>query len=471
MKILKYINKNKIGGLILIIVIIIAFGFGGFGGGFLSNNQKNIAKINNTNVTTQDFISYINRSGIARETIKENLENNIVEELLSNLISATLLNLEIDNFNIMMSEKSLSKRIKLNKNFIDENGEFQRMKYEKFLLENNTSAPLFEKRLKERELQKKLFDLIGTGTSSPNFLISKIYEIENKKLELEFINLEKFYKKKEDFNDKEIIDFINENNETLKVEYLDYKYAIINPLNLIGINEFNQTFFDKIDEIENNILNGVSFDTITTELDLKTNSKKNFRFSKNINEIEKKIYELRKNEFDIFEKDDNYIIYKIDNLKEKKPDISDIEIKNEILQLVAQKSKFDFNKNLLDKIQNKKFTNNDFIELGGNQLNSVTLNSIKDNKKFDINSVEMLYSMPKNSFTLISDEDKKIYLAKIKNFENVMFDKNSNEFNLYADKEKSFTRKNILKSYDLLLNNKYKVNINEKALSNVKNIF
>ena len=70
MKILKYINKNKIGGLILIIVIIIAFGFGGFGGGFLSNNQKNIAKINNTNVTTQDFISYINRSGIAQRNNK-----------------------------------------------------------------------------------------------------------------------------------------------------------------------------------------------------------------------------------------------------------------------------------------------------------------------------------------------------------------------------------------------------------------
>ena len=27
----KYLNKNKIGGLILIAVIIIAFGFGGFG--------------------------------------------------------------------------------------------------------------------------------------------------------------------------------------------------------------------------------------------------------------------------------------------------------------------------------------------------------------------------------------------------------------------------------------------------------
>ena len=59
----KYLNKNKIGGLILIIVIIIAFGFGGFGGGFLSNNQNNIAKIDKTNITTKDFINYINQSG------------------------------------------------------------------------------------------------------------------------------------------------------------------------------------------------------------------------------------------------------------------------------------------------------------------------------------------------------------------------------------------------------------------------
>ena len=69
MKLKNYLNKNKIGGLILIIVIIIAFGFGGFGGGFLSNNQNNLAKINKTNVTSQDLIDFINRSGIAQETI------------------------------------------------------------------------------------------------------------------------------------------------------------------------------------------------------------------------------------------------------------------------------------------------------------------------------------------------------------------------------------------------------------------
>jgi len=40
----------------------------------------------------------------------------------------------------------LSEKIRSNNNFKDENGNFQRIKYEKFLLENNLSAPLFEKK-------------------------------------------------------------------------------------------------------------------------------------------------------------------------------------------------------------------------------------------------------------------------------------------------------------------------------------
>ena len=80
MSIGKYINKNKIGAVVLIIVIIIAFGFGGFGGGFLSNNQNNIAKINKTNITTKDFINYLNQTGISQKVIKDNLDDNIIEE-------------------------------------------------------------------------------------------------------------------------------------------------------------------------------------------------------------------------------------------------------------------------------------------------------------------------------------------------------------------------------------------------------
>ena len=464
-------TKKKFAGLLLIIVIIIAFGFGGFGGGFMSNNQNNIVKINKTNVTTQDFINYINQSGISQQAIKENLNNNIIEELLSGLVSTTLLSLEVKDFDIMLSENSLLRRIKLNNNFIDENGTFQRIKYEKFLLENNISASTFEQRLKERELQKNLFDFIGAGTISPKFLISKLFENENKKLELDFINLDDFYKKSNEFNDEDLLKFIDENNDQLKVEYIDFKYATINPKNLIGVDEFNQTFFDKIDKIENNVLNGINFDEIISEFSLKSNTVNDYKYSDNSNDVEKKIYEIRSNNFDIFENNEDFIIYQIDNIKERKPDINDDQIKDEILKLVVQKSKFDYNKKLLKQIKDKKFNNNEFLRLGKNQIQSLTLSSVRDNKKFEINSVQMLYSLPVNTFTLINDENNKVYLVKINNYEDVDLIKDTDKFKTYISKENTNNRNAILKSYDIFLNSKYKVNINQKAINNVKNLF
>ena len=471
MKLGNYLNKNKIGGLILIIVIIIAFGFGGFGGGFLSNNQNNVAKINKTNITSQDLIDFINRSGIAQETIQKNINNNIIEELLTGLVSNILLSFEIEDFDMTISQSSLSDKIKFNNNFNDDNGNFERLKYEKFLLENNISAPLFEKRLKDRELQKKLFDFIGAGTVSPKFLAKKLYEVENRKLNIEFINLDMFYKKSDEITENDLINFINENEDQLKVEYIDFKYASINPQNLIGINEYNQEFFDKIEQIENSILNGVEFDSIISELNISTTKVEDYKYSDTSNDIQKKIYEVRNNNFDIFEEGENYIIYKIESLKKKKPNLKDNQIKKEIIELVVQKNKFDYNKNILEKIKNEKFTEQNFLELGKDQIQSLKFNSIKDNNKFEINSVKMLYSLPLKSITLINDENNNIYLAKINNYDELNTEINTEDFEKLLNKENMEIRNNILKSYDLLLNQKYNVDINQIAINNVKNLF
>jgi peptidyl-prolyl cis-trans isomerase D len=471
MKIGNYLNKSRIGGLILIIVIIIAFGFGGFGGGFLSNNQNNIAKINKTNVTTQDLINYINQSGVSQQVIQENINNNIIEELLSGLVSVTLLGLEIDDFNMKISQGSLSEKIKLNKNFYNDDGKFERLKYEKFLLENNISAPLFEKRLKDRELQKKLFDLIGAGSISPKFLVNKLYETENTSLNIEFINLDKFYKKGNDITEEELIQFIDENDDQLKVEYIDFKYALLNPLNLIGVDEFNQDFFDKIDQVENNILNGIEFDAITSKLNLNAKKIEDYKYSETSDEILKKIYSVRANNFDIFENSENYVIYKIENLEMKKPDLNDDQTKKEILELVTQKNKFDYNRSLLEKIRDKSFTEEDFINLGTNEIQSLKLNSIKDNKKFEINSIQMLYSLPLKSITLINDDNDNIYLAKINSYDNADLQLSSEDYDQYSSKENTRIKNGILKTYDLFLNQKYNVDINQAAINNVKNLF
>ena len=462
--------KSKFAG-ILVFIMIIPFVFWGMGGMFSSGNTNNVAKINKTNISTQDFIDHINRTNIPQQTIRNNLDKNIIEELLSTLVSTTLLELEIKDFNITFSEQTLLKKIKNNKNFQNDEGNFERIKYEKFLLENNQSAPAFELRLKSRELQKNLFDYIGAGTTSPNFLTKKLYEEENKKIEIEFLNLKSFYKKKGDISNLEINDFLAENKEQLKVEYIDFNYAIINPMKLLGVDEFNQAFFDKIDEIEIDISNNVDLKKIVDKFDIQPINVLNFKISNKTNEIEKKIFEARNIKFDIIENDNDYILYQINNSEQRTPDLNDNELKEEIINLVVQKNKFDFNKELLEKIQNNEFDNNDFIRLGNNKIETTLINSIKDNNKFDINAVELLYSLPLNSFTLINDENDQIYLAKIRKINNLSINLNDKDFKNYITKQNTNNIQNILKSYDLLLNKKYNVVLNEKTIERVKNFF
>ena len=462
--------KTKFAGL-LVFIIIIPFVFWGMGGMFSSGNTNSVAKINNHNISTQEFIDYLNSSGVPEKTIRENLDKNIVEELLSGLISTTLIDLEIKNFELIISEITLLKKIKENKNFKDENGSFQRIKYEKFLLENNLSAPSFEQRLRDRELQKNLFDYIGAGTIQPQFLVNKLYEEENKKLEIEYLNLSGFYKKKEEITDSELKRFINDNKDQLKVEYIDFSYAIINPKNLIGVDDFNQSFFDKIDQIEIDISNEVEFETILSSLNISATNIESFRYSSDKNEIEKKIFELRNNKFDIFENKNDYILYNVKNVAETEPDLNDKQIKQEVIELVSQKNKFNYNKDLLDKITNKQFDNANFLQMGKGNIQTTKLNSIRDNKMFEINAVEVLYSLPVNSFTLINDEKNNIYLAKVKKFEEETVSANDEKFQEYVSKQKTYSKNNLLKSYDLLLNDKYNVSLNQKTIQRVKNFF
>ena len=140
---LRNFAKTKLAG-VFVGIIILPFVFWGMGGMFSSGNTNNVVKINEKNISTEEFIDYLNSSGIPEKTIRENLDQNIIEELLSGLVSTTLLDLEIKDFELSISELTLLKKIKENKNFRDENGIFQRIKYEKFLLENNLSAPGFE---------------------------------------------------------------------------------------------------------------------------------------------------------------------------------------------------------------------------------------------------------------------------------------------------------------------------------------
>ena len=108
---------------ILLVIIIIPFVFWGMGGIFSSGNTNSLAKINKKNISTQDFIEYLNKSNFDENLIRDNIDKNVLEDLLGKLISDELLNLEIEDLNLIISEKVLADRIKKNNNFIDENSD------------------------------------------------------------------------------------------------------------------------------------------------------------------------------------------------------------------------------------------------------------------------------------------------------------------------------------------------------------
>jgi peptidyl-prolyl cis-trans isomerase D len=471
METLKNFGGKKLGGIILIAVIVIAFGFGGFGGGFSTNNQNNIAKINKTNITTQDFMNYLNDSRISQQAIRENLDQNIIEELLSGLISTTLIDLEVEDFDLSITELTVLKKIKENKNFHDENNVFQRTKYEKFLLSNNMSAPMFELQLKNRELQKHLFDFIGAGTITPNFLVQKRFEEENKTLNIKYFEIANFYKKKDTFSDIEIKNFVEENKDQLKREYIDFKYTELNPKNLTGLEEFNQEFFDKIDDIENKISEGDTFESIIETLNLNIKEIKNFTPSSTKKINEDIIYSKRSATLDLIENEENFLLYSITNKYNRGPDLNDDETKKGITELVYQKSKFDLNKSILEEIQNEEFNDNKFEKMGQNIIEQISLSSINDISKFETNSVNMLYALPVNSFSLISDKENNIYLVKIISSINNSFNEADENYLEFVNNQNTNNRKSILESYDQLLNNKYQVELNQKTIDRVKNYF
>ncbi len=124
----------------------------------------------------------------------------------------------------------------------------------------------------------------------------------------------------------------------------------------------------------------------------------------------------------------------------------------------------------ISKLKNKVI----FIDLKLHDIPNTcvsTINSIKDDNKFEANSVKMLYSLPVNSYTLVNDKENKIYLVKLVSSKKNTFDETDENYLNFVNSQNTNTRKSILQSYDQLLNSKYQVQLNQKTIDRVKNYF
>ena len=471
---LRNFAKTKIAK-VLMVIIIIPFVFWGMGGVFSTGGTNSVAKINNYNISTQDLSDHFNYARLGLDTIKQNIDKNVIEEALGNLISNTLIQMEIENLNIYISDEILIKKIKKNKAFLDDQNKFSRTKYEKFLLLNNMTAPDFENRLKRQELQNNLFTYINGGIKSPFFIINKTFKEQTKKLDIAFINLINVYKKKESFSSDEIQTYINDNKDKLKYEHIDFSYLKLTPQNLAETDEYNELFFEKIDEIENKILNEVKFKDIISELKIQPTIKNNYVGNNKNDKTEEKIYQKRnEDKIQLIDENEFYVLYEISKINKILPNLDDEDFKNKIREILYEKSKYEYNFKLINDINKKNFNESNFVNLSNDYsatIEEIQLSSVEDSSKFDINSVKLMYALQESSFTLVSDVVQNIYLAKIikSNQKNII--KNSNDYKKYNDEANKTMKNDMYSSYDYILNKKYKVKINQKTLERVKNYY
>ena len=72
---------------------------------------------------------------------------------------------------------------------------------------------------------------------------------------------------------------------------------------------------------------------------------------------------------------------------------------------------------------------------------------------------------------MIVDKQNNVFVAKTVGYEDQVISQDSDTFNGISNEASAENRNLLLKSYDYLLNSKYKVVINERTLERVKNYF
>ena len=468
---LRNFSKSKL-AIILVAIIIVPFVFWGMGSVFSGGNTNNVAKINNKNISTQDFIEFVNNSRINPNELKKNINNNVLEEILTQLISLKLIKMEIESIGLILAEENLYDKITKDKNFKDDNENFSRIKYEKFLLENNISAIEFERKIKDSELQKNLFNYVIGGIKSPSFLTKNLILQDTKEIELNYINLEQMYKK--EFSDNEINKYINDNQEDLKLDFIDLSYVKLTPEKITNNKEYSTEFFKLLDEIENNIANDNTIENVIKKYDLDPNRINNVKNNKNEDSIVNEIYNKRNlSKVNLIDMDEYYLLYEIKNSRKILPDINDKEFVDNVIEKIKNLEKFNFNKEILKKIETDNFSNEDFnnISKSSDNIKKITIKSKDDNSFFNVDSLNLLYNLPENDFVLIVDNKKNVYLTKIIKFNYKTIDSNSDELKKYTIRSKLNIKNNVSSTYDDLLNQKYKVQVFENTLDRLKNYF
>ena len=461
---------------VLVGIIILPFLFWGMGDVFSGGSQNVVAKIDSEKVSTRDFVNYLNVLNLNDQERKDLPKTDLINRILSDYIGKKVLIQELENLNVILEDKSLKEIIINDKTFFKDN-KFSRTEYEKFLISNSLSAPLFETNVAEQEKKRQLLSYLSGGVEIPNFLVQYEYNKENQTKKIEFINLKKFYDKP--IPEKKIKDTYEKNKSFYTETLKDFKYTELTPINIVGEKEYNENFFNKINQIENKILDGIGFDEIIANynLDFNTtgliNNKGNSKISKN---LAQKMFSLKdENISEFINLDKKYYLIEMTKVSKNQKDINNKEVRDAIKAQITIENKINGNTKLAKEISNKTFTREqmDFFAKKNNlMVESTTFSKIENNKTFSSGVIKRIFETNDKSINLITDNMlKDNFIIYVKETKLPKIKKQNENYDSYKLKAKLRLANDIYNIYDLSLNKKYNVKINNKTLNRIKNSF
>ena len=466
---------------ILMGIIIIPFIFWGMGSNFGGGSKNVIVIIDKEKYSAQAFFNFIQKFA----SPKQKIEADQIDKFLSTFIGDKLMEKEVEHFGFKLSDESLSKLIKIQENFKREN-KFSRIEYEKFLLKNNITAADFESDFSKYEKKKQLFDFIGGGILPSKHMVNMAYDKINQKRNIELINLNDIFKKKINFPENQIKSYFENNKNKYKEIYKSIKLIELNPKKLVGSEEFNDTYFKKIDEIDYMLIEGKNLEDIIQNFNLKKARLLTLNVSgkdiklKTINNISEN---LAKNIFDVGDEEstslieikDKYFIVEIIKTEEIQRKIENEAVRKDILLNLEIKTKRKFMSEIIAKINKNNFTKSDFDKLSKDEnvpIKKITLKNQNDNNVLKKDLISHIYAFPEKKIIVVSDmnfsENFLVYIDKI---ENVNIRDNSEEYLKYLDLSKIKITNELYNTYDNYIRKRYKIEINYQALDIVKNRF
>ena len=461
---------------VLVGIIILPFLFWGMGDVFSGGSQNVVAKIDSEKISTRDFVNYLNILNLSDKERKDLPKTDLIEKILSDYIGKKVLVLELNDLNIVLEDKSLKEMIINDKTFFKDD-KFSRSKYEKFLISNSLSAPLFEANVAEQEKKRQLLSYLSGGIEIPSFLVQYEYNKENQTKKIDFINLKKFYDKP--ISDQSVIEIYNKNKKFYSETFKDFKYAELSPSKIVGENEYNENFFNKINLIENKVLDGDSIEEITADynLDVIETGLINIQGNAKINKtLAKKIFNIQaENTLEFISLDKKYYIVELKKISQIQKDINSKDVRSSIKAQIIIEKKITENSKLAKDITNKKFTRSkmdSFAKENNLIVESTTLTKVNENNIFSPGVIKRIFETDNKSLNLITDNMlKDNFIIYVNETELPKIKKQNDDYENYKFKAKLRLANDIYNIYDLSLNKKYKVEINNKTLNRIKNSF